>query len=549
MIRLVRFQAVLAVLTLSSALVPASPGDAEDLRSQVDALFSEYRRTDSPGCALGVFRNGRIDYAQGYGMANLELGVAIAPSTVFDIGSTSKQFSAFAVLLLEQDGKLDIDDDVRKHLPEIPSYGPIITIRNLMQHTSGLRDYLGLFQLAGVDWKDVTTSQDALDAIVRQKALNFEPGDEYLYSNSGFFLLSEIVKRVSGKTLAEFARERIFEPLGMRHTRFQDDPQDIIPNRATGYGKTPEGELEIEMSDFEQTGDGAVNTTIEDLWLWDQNFYHPRVGTPEMLALMQTPGTLQSGKPIHYGLGLAMATYHGLKTVSHGGSWAGYRAELLRFPDQELSVACLCNLGETNPSELARKVAALYLGDRMTKEPEEPTPEEVFLSEPKLRSREGLYWNRASGEFRFLSLEGGKLVVDLGGYSAPLRPLAESRFVVEPYPSIEIQFEGDVLEVIDPDEDIDRFSRIEPWKPTNLEEFTGRYRSEEIEGGIEVAVERDDLVVRHRTIDADPLKPTRADSFYVDGLSLRFTRDPSGKVNGFLLDMGRVKGITYEKEK
>jgi CubicO group peptidase (beta-lactamase class C family) len=515
----------------------------------VDAIFSEYRRTDSPGCALGVFRGGRIDYARGYGMANLELGVAIGPSTVFDIGSTSKQFSAFAVLLLEADGKLDIDDDVRKHIPEIPSYGPTITLRNLMQHTSGIRDYLGLFQLAGVDWKDVTTSQDALDAIVRQKALNFEPGDEYLYSNSGFFLLSEIVKRVSGKTLAEFARERIFEPLGMRHTRYLDDPQDIIPNRATGYSHRPEGELEIDMSDFEQTGDGAVQTTIEDLWLWDQNFYYPRVGTKEMLALMQTPGTLQSGKPIHYGLGLSMATYRGLEIVSHGGSWAGYRAELLRFPDEELSVACLCNLGETNPSELARKVASVYLSDRMTKEPEKPTLEGAALPESKLRSREGIYWNRASGQFRFLSREGGKLVVDLGGYSAPLLALSESRFVLEPYPSIELRFEGDVLEVVEPEEETEKFTRIDPWKPTNLEQFTGRYRSDEIAGGIEVIMKGDDLVVRHRTIEADPLKPTRNDSFYVDGLSLSFTRDPSGGVNGFLLDMGRVKGIAYQKQK
>ena len=532
-------------------VAPAVSSGADAVqRSKVDAIFAAYQRTDSPGCALGVFREGAIEYARGYGMANLELGVAITPSTVFDIGSTSKQFSAFVVLLLEQDGKLDIDDDVRKYVPELPHYGPTITIRHLMQHTSGLRDYLELFYLGGVHWKDVTTSQDALEAIVRQRALNFEPGDEYLYSNSGFFLLSEIVKRVSGKTLAELARDRIFEPLGMRHTRYLDDPQDIVPNRSTGYDRTDEGELEIEMSDFEQTGDGAVNTTVEDLFLWDQNFYDPRVGTAEMLARMQTPGTLQSGKPITYGLGLVMRDHRGLRAVSHGGSWAGYRAELLRFPDQELAVACLCNLGGTNPSELARRVAEVYLGSQMASEDTPAAAAFVTLSESELQSRAGTYWDRLSGDYLFLSPKDGKLLLESGGSSASFRPLSSTRFAAESSPSVELSFEGEAV-AFKRREETQSFSRIEPWKPTpsQLEELRGRYRSEEIAGSIEVDVAGDALVLRHRTIAPDPLKPTRGDSFYLDGLRLSFTRDAAGKVDGFALDMGRVKGIVYSKER
>ena len=545
-----RLEVIGWALAASAIGAPLCNGGDSDRRARVDAIFAEYQRTDSPGCALGVFREGAIEYARGYGMANLELSVAITPSTVFDIGSTSKQFSAFAVLLLEQDGKLDIDDDVRKYVPELPHYGPTITLRHLMQHTSGLRDYLELFYLGGVHWKDVTTSQDALEAIVRQKALNFEPGDEYLYSNSGFFLLSEIVKRVSGNTLAEVARERIFEPLGMRHTRYLDDPQDIVPNRSTGYDRTDDGELEIEMSDFEQTGDGAVNTTIEDLFLWDQNFYHPRVGTAEILERMQTPGTLQSGKPITYGLGLVMRDYRGLRAVSHGGSWAGYRAELLRFPDQALAVACLCNLGGTNPSELARKVAEVYLGSQMMSE-DSPAPAAfVTLSESELQSRAGTYWDRLSGDYLFLSPKDGKLLLESGGSSTSFRPLSTTRFAAESTPSVELSFEGETL-AFKRREETQSFSRIEPWKPTpsQLEELRGRYRSEEIAGSIEVDVEEGALVLRHRTIPPDPLKPTRGDSFYLDGLSLSFTRDAAGKVDGFALDMGRVKGIVYSKER
>jgi CubicO group peptidase (beta-lactamase class C family) len=543
-----RFEVVVWVLAFSWVAPPVSRGADADRRAQVDAIFAEYQQTDSPGCALGVFHQGEIEYARGYGMANLELGAAITPSTVFDIGSTSKQFTAFAVLLLEQDGKLDIDDEVRKFVPELPHYGPTITLRHLMQHTSGLRDYLELFWLGGVHWKDVTTGQDALDAIVRQKALNFEPGDEYLYSNSGFFLLSEIVKRVSGKTLPEFARERIFEPLGMRHTRYLDDPQDIVPNRSTGYDRTDEGELEIEMSDFEQTGDGAVYTTIEDLFLWDQNFYHPRVGTEEMLERMQTPGTLSTGKPMTYGLGLVMRDYRGLASVSHGGSWAGYRAELLRFPAQKLSVACLCNLGGTNPSELARDVAEVYLSSLMTPDETPPPAAGVALSASELQSRAGTYWDRASGEYVFLSLKDGKLLLESGPSSALFQPLSPSRFVADSSPGVEISFENEIL-ALNRRGEVQSFQRIEPFRPTRLEEFRGAYRSEEIAGSIEVEVEAEALAIRHRTIPRKPLKPTRSDSFYLDGLSLSFTRDGAGKVDGFALDMGRVKGIVYSKER
>lgn len=542
--RLEAFGLLLASWAVAAPLTGAAD---DDRHRRVDAIFAQYQRTDSPGCALGVFHRGEIEYARGYGMANLELGVSIAESTVFDIGSTSKQFTVFAVLLLAEEGKLDIEDEVRKYVPELPDYGPKITIRHLMQHTSGLRDYLELFWLGGVHWKDVTTSEDALDAIVRQKALNFEPGDEYLYSNSGFFLLSEIVKRVSGKTLAKFARERIFEPLGMRHTRYLDDPQDIVPNRSTGYDETDEGELEIDMSDFEQTGDGAVYTTVEDLFLWDQNFYHPRVGTREMLERMQTPGTLQSGKPMTYGLGLSMRDYRGLASVSHGGSWAGYRAELVRFPAQELSVACLCNFGGADPSELAREVAEVYLSSLMTPETTPPTSGGVLVSDADLRTHAGTYWDRNSGDYVFISSKEGKLLLESGRSSAAFRPLSLSRFVAEASPGVEITFENGILRLNRRGE-VESFQRIEPWKPTGLEEFRGRYRSEEIAGAIEVDAKEGALVLRHRTIPAKPLVPTRSDSFYVEGLSLTFTRDSAGKVDGFSLDMGRVKGIVYTKE-
>lgn len=355
-----------AALATTVAAQPPRVGADSSVHGRVDAVFAQWNRTDSPGCTVGVYRNGAVEYARGYGMANLELGVALSPQSIFDIGSTSKQFTAMSIMLLARDGKLSLDDDIRKYVPELPNYGKTITVRHILTHTSGIRDYLTLWGLAGVDDADLTTDDDALALIARQRELNFAPGDQWLYSNSGFFLASVIVKRVSGKTLARFAAERIFAPLGMTHTRFNDDHMAVIPDRATGYAPRDSGGWATAMSNFEQTGDGAVQTSIEDLQRWDENFYTGTVGGTETLATMQKTAVLNDGKPQTYALGLMVDRYRGLRAVSHGGSWAGYRAELLRFPDQHLSVACLCNLARTNPSLLARRVAEIYLGAQMT---------------------------------------------------------------------------------------------------------------------------------------------------------------------------------------
>lgn len=351
---------------LLPAAAPAQINELPDsVVRRVDAVFARYDRTSSPGCALGVYRDGRIVYTRGYGMANLEHAIAITPRTVFDIGSTSKQFTAAAIALLAQDGKLSLDDDVRKHIPELPHYQKPVTIRHLLNHTSGLRDYLTLMGLRGVNFDGVTTAKDALDLIVRQKALNFEPGSEYLYSNSGYFLLSIIVKRASGQDLAAFARDRIFAPLGMNSSHYHDDHTHIVPGRATGYAPSPGGGFEISMSGFEQTGDGAVMTTVEDLLAWDNNFAAPRIGGDRLLTDLHTQGVLTNGRTLDYALGLMIDSHRGLRRVRHGGAWAGYRADLVRFPEARTSIACLCNLGTANPSALADSVAAIVLSGRM----------------------------------------------------------------------------------------------------------------------------------------------------------------------------------------
>ncbi len=354
-------------LPQASAQVAQPPAWSAD----VDAQFADYDTPDSPGCAVGIYRAGHVEYARGYGLADVERRGPITTETVFDLGSTSKQFTAAAIVLLAQDGRLSLDDDVRRHVPELPDYGATITIRQLLQHTSGLRDYIQLLTLAGYSTDDVTTDEDALAIVVRQRGLNFPPGTDQLYSNTGYFLLSLIVERVAGMPLRDFARTRLFAPLGMARTFVLHRTSDLVPNRAQAYARRDDGTLGLDLSRWEQTGDGAVWTTITDLSRWDANFYTGTVGGRSLLEHLQAPGTLADGRslPTPYGLGLRIETHRGQRAVRHGGSWSGFRAELLRFPTLRTAVAVLCNVGSSEPTRLAERVADVVLARELSPHP------------------------------------------------------------------------------------------------------------------------------------------------------------------------------------
>lgn len=343
---------------------------------KLDSLFSAWDKQNTPGAAVAVIKDGQIVYSHGYGMADLERAAPNTPATVFHVASMSKQFTAFAVHLLAQDGKLSLDDDVRKYLPELHDYGQTITIRHLLHHTSGLRDQWNLLALAGWRLADVITEDDILHLLWSQKELNFAPGAEFLYSNTGYTLLGVIVKRVSGMSLPAFTHQRMFKPLGMQNTHFHDDYQSLVKGRASSYVKQPGGGYQYVALSYSNVGATSLFTTVEDLALWDQNFYDGRVGGKELLARMQTKGKLNSGKTIDYASGLMIGDHRGLSTVEHAGGDAGFRTDMLRFPDQHFSVTILSNAGEMNPSLLARKVADVYLHDVLSPAPVEPKKQE-----------------------------------------------------------------------------------------------------------------------------------------------------------------------------
>ena len=367
-----RFALVASLMLAIFALdAPARAQRTDTTISAADAIFAPWDEPGSPGCALGVVEDGEFIYERGYGFANLDWDIPSATDTVFYVGSVSKQFTAAVIALLAEEGAVDLDENIREYFPEIPKYVRPITVRHLVHHTSGLRDIYTLMSLAGIRLEDVFTDEQAIELIAAQRETNFEPGSEYLYSNSGYFLLAQLVERVSGKTLREFAEEKIFVPLGMEDTHFHDRPSHIVGRRAISYQDSDlDGHQEFQVSylgNFDKVGAGGLYTTVRDLLLWDRNFYSGDVGGQPFLDLIHTRGALNDGSQLTYAFGLTVDEYRGLKTVSHGGSMMGFKAAYLQFPEQRFSVIATCNLGSINPMPLAQQVADVYLGDQLAR--------------------------------------------------------------------------------------------------------------------------------------------------------------------------------------
>jgi CubicO group peptidase (beta-lactamase class C family) len=344
------------------AASPAAAQSAAGLPRWVDSIFAPYNRGNVPGCATGVVQRGSLVYSRGFGEAVLLTHVRNSPSTAFYIASLSKQFTALSVLLLEQDGKLSLDDDVRRWVPEVPNLGHI-TLRELLQHTSGLRDYFGLLSINGWRANELLTEREFLELGGKQRALNFAPGTEFLYSNTGYALLSIVVRRASGKSLRDFAAERIFAPLGMKSTQFRDDHTQPVDREAIGYVPMAGG-FAVSIPQLDVVGDGGVFSTVEDLAKWDANFESGAVGGKDGMALLQQTATLPDGRSSGYALGLSVGNFAGARVVSHSGAYGGYRSTYLRFPEEHLSVITLCNVSALS-SQLAERVASLYLGGRL----------------------------------------------------------------------------------------------------------------------------------------------------------------------------------------
>jgi CubicO group peptidase (beta-lactamase class C family) len=541
-----RAMRLLGIGLLIAPVAFASEQDGERER-KVDALFAAYDKPGSPGCALGVVRDGGFIYKRGYGEASLELGVPLTPQSVFYMGSVSKQFTAASVVLAAEQGYLSLDDDIRKYIPELPSYGKPITLRNMLHHTSGLRDIFSLLALAGRNAEDMHSTPELLDLVSRQKALNFSTGDEFLYSNSNYFLMSVVIRRATGKTLSAFAEEHIFKPLGMTHTRFYDDRSVVVPGRVPAYSPAANGAFRVDWStNFEKVGDGGLMSTVEDMLLWDRNFYANKLGKGTLLKELLTPGVLNSGKPIEYALGLFVSAYRGLPVVGHAGALFGYRTEILRFPEQKFSVICLCNVSSANPERLNNQIADIYL-DGLLKP---PAPAATAAAHVDPKPYIGTYRNAESHAVFELSATGEDLVV----FGQHLKALGPGRFSFSPGP--ELQFtphdnQGMRVTVTSTDaapQILERFQAFKP-SPEDVAPYAGTYESDELQAKYEFMVKDGKLLLAVNWMEPAALEPTVRDEFRggAAGASFVFRRDAQGKITAVDVFAGRVRNMRFTR--
>ncbi|MFL6467229.1 MAG: serine hydrolase domain-containing protein, partial [Pyrinomonadaceae bacterium] len=415
-----------AVLFICSSIGLGQVPDKVKVMAGAERAFEKAAKANSmpsPGCAAGVSLNGESIFEKAFGLAEMEHNVPNTAQTIFESGSVAKQFTATALVLLQQEGKLSIDDPVRKYIPELPDYGKPLTIRHMLNHTAGLRDWGSVMELTGAGRGDRVITQDiALDVISRQKALDFEPGAEYSYSNTGYNLAAIIVERVSKQKFADFIKERIFKPLGMNSSSIRDDYRRLVPGRAQGYSKSgPNASWMLNMPIMNVYGNGGILTTVGDWLKWNAMLDSRSMGAPLVEAL-ETQGVLNDGRKITYALGLVVDSYKGIRQIGHGGATAGYVTALGRYPDHKLSVAVLCNGSAMDPNELLESIVDESLGPFPL--PPAQTATFVKVSEEQLKKYVGTWRNEKTRNPNQIVLDKGELKINGGS----LKPVSDAAF-------------------------------------------------------------------------------------------------------------------------
>jgi CubicO group peptidase (beta-lactamase class C family) len=557
-----RFRSLLAFAFLCCCLATTAQAQNGDdaLAKKVDQLFAPWDKAESPGAAIAVIKDGAVVYKHGYGSANLEYNIPITAQTVFHVASVSKQFTAFAIVLLANQGKLSLDDDIRKHLPEVPDFGKKITIRHLIHHTSGMRDQWTLLGMAGWRLDDVITKEHIMKMVRYQKELNFDPGAEHLYSNTGYTLLAVIVERVSGQSFRDYAEANIFKPLGMTNTHFHDDHEEIVKNRAYSY--VPAGAnrgFKAAPLNYANVGATSLFTTAEDLARWMINFEDQKIGGADAIKQMQQPGALNGGKPLTYAFGLSLGQYRGLSTVGHAGGDAAYRSFVFWFPAQRFGVVVLSNFGSLNPQQMAMRIADVYLAGKLATEPPKPTVAErtaVKVDPATLESYAGRYLLDGR-TLVTITKEGDKLMGQPGGSpKAEMIPQSNNTFFVKEANS-EVTFErdekGNVVRFAMKNETQSQTAKRlnAPATAAQLAPFAGDYYSPELGTSYTLLVTDGKLVARHRRHDDISLTELDGDLFSGNRWffqTVQFTRDNEKRITGFRLTSGRVRNLRFERQ-
>ena len=528
----------------------------DSLEFKVDALFNKYYNTHTPGCAVGIVRNAKVIFRKGYGMANLEYDIPISPSSIFDIASVSKQFAGFAISTLIQQGKISADDDIHKWLPDVPQFGKMITINNLLHHTSGLRDWPGALHLAGWRWDETFSFEDIMRMVKFQKDLDFEPGSRFSYSNTGFNLLAAIVEKVSGRSFREWTDSAIFKPLGMNSSHFRDDPYIIIKNLAYSY-HWENSNLKKELNALTAYGSSSLFTSVDDLCKWVIHIQQGIDSKDPVFMRMLEEGALNNGEKVHYAYGFEFSDDHGLKFIQHTGGWAGYRTLISIYPDQKVSFILLSNVNNFDLNGNPEKIANILLHDLYKTQKDESVDRVKDLPSVKVDS---MLMKKYAGTYQLgpgwsvtLSLENGQLMTQANGedkFSTAAK--SDSVFWIDAYGA-------SMTFVKDPSGEVNllryksiQAKRIIPFIPTlnQLKQYPGVYYSEELKTEYEVNVVGSKLFMHHMRLGDIELTPdpTMEDQFAGDMGTIHFIKNANQQITGLTVSQGRIKNIRFDKK-
>ncbi len=548
------------ILCSTAALVSAQTLPATTTK-KIDSLFKQWDNNTSPGYAIGVVRNDSLIYAKGYGMANLEYNIPITPETIFHMASVSKQFTAFSIVLLAQQGKLNLDDDIRKYLPWFPDLKVKITIRNLLNHTSGIRDQWQLLAIAGTRLDNVITQDHIIKILGKQQALNFKPGEEYSYSNSGFTMLAEIVKSVNGKSLRKFTDSAIFKPLGMTNTHFHDDYTEIVPNRSYSYEHAGKNKFSNAVLSYSVAGATSLFTNIDDMSKWIMNFYDHKVGDQQDIEQLTKKGILNNGKVQDYALGISVDKFNGQTRYSHNGADAGYRTSVSVFPDLKMGFIVFSNLGDADPSGKSDKIAGLFIKDPS---PKKVTAAKKYTDYDKAILKDTVTIKQFTGDYISddgayfgYRLKNKKLYwITPNGFSNLLIEAEKDTFEMFVQPEVKFVFAvKSKKETIVDEFWPDNHRLLVKYDTTHktdqaLMAYTGTYNCPELDCNYRIVLKNHKLILTNAKYNDTPLtlignNQLMNDFWWMNNLAI--IRDGKNKITGFEVNSGRIRHLWFKK--
>lgn len=529
----------------------------DSIQQKIDKLFQRWDSENSPGCAVGIIRNDSLIFSKGYGLANLEYSVPNSPATIFHVASVSKQFTGYAIVLLARQGRLRLEDDVRQYLSWFPDLGEKITIRHLLNHTSGIRDQWQLLATAGTRLDDVITQEQIIKILSRQRALNSKPGERYNYCNSGYTMLAEIVESVTGKTLRQFTDSAIFKPLKMNSTHFHDDYTEIVKGRSYSYQRKNGNQFANSVLSYSNTGATSLFTTVEDLSKWIMNFYDPKAGDAQDIVQLTEKGRLNSGKVIDYALGIGNFTYKGWRGFAHNGADAGYRTALLVYPDLKLGCVVLANVGDFNPGARAEEVMDLFVQEKVPAEKKNATRPDssgaVLRNPAAMKQFEGSYISDEGTRIAF-RITNNKLYADAFGRSALLKGDRDTFSSLDNPTQYTFSAKpGDttVLVTFAPGETalLQKYSAA-PATEQELKAYEGTYYCPELDCSYGITVKNNQLVLTSNKYTDMPLRfagPDHLHSNFWWMSHLVILRNDRKEIEGFEVNDGRVLHLRFNK--